>query len=94
MTKLEKLRDQEADEHSSVYINNDIKIRAHVGFQCGWDARDKLAKEHTAKLVEALFKITLENPDATTWVNGPVNIIQHIAKQALADYKRMMEGEE
>lgn len=89
MTKLEKLRDEEAENHSSVYINNAIRIRAHVGFQCGWDKRDAIAKEREAKLVEALEFIA--SPAGQLSITRRSEIV---ASEALADHKRMMEGEE
>ncbi len=96
MTKLEKLRDQEAENHSNVYINNDIKIRAHVGFQCGWDKRDAIAKEREAKLVCALETIIErhEQHGDDARKHGVSLGLYSICKAALADHKRMIEGED
>lgn len=86
MTKLEKLRDEEAENHSSVYINNDIRIRAHVGFQCGWDKRDAIAKEREAKLVDSIEK------HHKAWSENGICLSECSRLcQALSDYKKLTE---
>lgn len=42
---FEELKEEGAKQHSSVYLNEDFRIRSHVGFECGWDACSKLFLE-------------------------------------------------
>ncbi len=49
--------------------------------------KDLFIKDLESKLnvaTDALFKITLNNPEAETWVNGPVNMNQQYAREALS----------
>lgn len=61
---LDRIRDDEAKKHSSVYIDDVIRIRAYVGFECGFDkGAEEMAKIKDAqieKLVEALENIASE----------------------------------
>lgn len=50
---LEKLRDQEADRYGKSLVPQDGFMNQRE-FKAGWDARDAIAKEREAKLVEAL----------------------------------------
>lgn len=45
------VRDEAAEKHSSVYIDNEIRIRAHVGFECGFDkGAEEMAKIKDAQI--------------------------------------------
>lgn len=121
MTKLEKLRDQEAENYSlQQWPKQDYEYEGtHVAegeypshyrhsvykaVQAGWDARDAIAKEREAKLVDLICELEnylqwntdnlvgddlIGDQRLTKRFNQVINNI-HVA---LADHKRMMEGE-
>lgn len=89
MTKLEKLRDKLAIEYSARRNSNPAMSTADynstkVEFCAGWAARDAIAKEREAKLVEALEKLQREG------VYMSVQQGSQLIDKALADHKRMM----
>ncbi len=100
MTNLEKLRDQEAEKYGEQFKVYP-KCYPREDFNAGWDARDKIAQEHTAKLVEALefyakhesvIKEAYHSNDEKQ-ITCVHTFINHRAIEALADHKRMMEGD-
>jgi len=108
MTKLEKLRDELAEKFYEIRdklfnVNHfDRETIAVESYKAGWDARDAFAKDELAKLkeresmlVEALEVISerdqfyIKDKD----YYAEMNCLKLLAEEALADYKRMMEGE-
>lgn len=92
--KMKMLSEQLSAEHSQVYVNNDFRIRAHVGFECGFEARDRIAQEREAKLVEAL-EMAVGGCDCNgegRYDGHKRHCNQPVIQQALADYKA--EGDE
>ncbi len=65
MTKLEKLRDQEAKSELFEYhgcLTGDCPHEATRGclvelYKRGWDKRDAIAQDHTAKLVDLICEL-------------------------------------
>ena len=55
---MSKIRDEMAKEHSGVYTDDHTRIRAHVGFECGWDSALQNASEVLA-LVSELKEIAM-----------------------------------
>lgn len=97
VNSFEKLRDQEAEKYVEHCRDNQHAVYgiAHAyclaDFKAGWDTRDKIAKEREAKLVEALefYKGVHVNHWAIDFADLP-----RVVTEALADHKRMMEGED
>jgi len=94
-SSLERIRDELAEKICPYdpYHSGGIET---LGFKKGWDARDVIAKEREAKLVEAL-KMYESIPIKEVYNKYPDNpeieteILNYYAEQALADHKRMME---
>ena len=84
--KMKKLSEQLAAEHSQVYVNNDFRIRAHVGFECGFEARDRIAQERESDLLNIMADCAdyLENTGSLT--TATVSVFNTL-RQTLANYK-------
>lgn len=101
MTKLEKLRDELAEKFYEIRdklfnVNHfDRETIAVESYKAGWDAMDAIANDELAKLKEREARL-VECLLGAKWdleLAGKYKSCEAITK-ALADHKRMMEGEE
>ena len=60
---IEQIKHDAAAKHSSVYTDNDFRIRAAVGFECGFDAALKICEQRERDLLKQIYKVQCTGPN-------------------------------
>lgn len=72
---IEQIKNEGAAKHSSVYTDNDFRIRAAVGFECGFDAALKICEQRERDLVDAIEKsIAIADDYADSGISKPIRL--------------------